>query len=181
MAAVAARYARALADVAFDPKAASGGVDVLRAQLRSFGEAWTTSADLRNVLTNPAVPPARKRALLERLGQPLGLNRIALNFLFVLVDHRRIGLFDQVLASFDAIVDERLGIVRADVATPAALNDSERQLMEQALRSLTGKQVRVHYEVDPSLIGGAVTRIGSTVYDGSVREQLRLLKEQLGS
>lgn len=179
MAAIAARYARALADVASSPRTPAGTSDQLRTQLRAFLEALEGSGELRNVLANPAVPAARKRAILQAIGQRLNLPQIGLNFLYVLVDHRRIGVLKPVLDLFETMLDERQGVVRAEITTPAVLAAGERELMEQSLRRLTGKQVRVDYAVDSSLIGGAVTRIGSTVYDGSVIEQLRQMRERL--
>ena len=180
MAAVAARYARALADVLTRP-GAPAAPDQVRAELRSFLAALETSAELRTVLANPAVPAARKRALVERLGQPLELSRISLNFLFVLLDHRRMNLLDEILRLLETTLDERLGIVRAEVTTADELEAPERELLRDSLRRLTGQQVRAEFSVDPELLGGAVTRIGSTIYDGSVRERLRQIQQRLSS
>jgi len=178
MAAVAARYARALADVAAAP---GRDPEAVRAEVRCFLELLEQSEELRNVLATPVVPAPRKRALIERLGKPLGLSRIVLNFLFVLVDHRRTSLLRDILSSFEALLDERRGIVRAEVATAKELTADERLLLEGALRQLTRQQVRAEYSVEPGLLGGAVTRIGSTVYDGSVREQLRQIRQRLST
>ncbi len=178
--AVAARYARALADIVTKPGAAAAP-DAVRAELGGFLDALESSEELRTVLANPAVAATQKRALIERLGQPLGLSRISLNFLFVLMDNRRIHQLGEVLGALGTMLDERLGIAQADVTTATELDEAGRGLMEQSLRRLTGKQVRARYSVDPSLVGGAVTRIGSTVYDGSVRENLRRIRERLSS
>lgn len=180
MAAVAARYARAMVEVVTRP-GAPATPDAVRAELRAFLEAYESSDELRNVLANPAVPAPRKRALVERLAQPLGLSRISRNFLFVLLDNRRVNLLDQILRSFDNMLDERLGVARADVTSAAEVSKESRELIEQSLRRLTGRQVRAQYAVDPSLLGGVVTRIGSTVYDGSVRERLRQIRERLAA
>jgi len=180
MAAIAARYARALVDVVTRP-AAPASPDAVRSELRAFLEVLEVSEELRNVLANPAVRALRKRALVERLGQPLGLSRISRNFLFVLLDHRRTGLLDEILRAFEGMLDERLGIVRAEVTTAAELGAAEHQLLEQTLAELTGKQVHAQFAVDPVLLGGAVTRIGSTIYDGSLREQLRQIRQRLSA
>jgi F-type H+-transporting ATPase subunit delta len=179
MASVAARYARALADIVTDPRAAAGESEALREQLRSFLEVFNSSAELRNVLENPAVPAERKRPIVERLGRPLGLSRIALNFLFVLIDHRRVRILGPILESFEALLDERQGIARAEVTTAVEAGPDERRLIEAALSKLTRKQVRARYGLDPALIGGVRTQIGSTIYDGSVGEQLRQIRERL--
>jgi F-type H+-transporting ATPase subunit delta len=180
MAAVAVRYARALADVVTDPKtAAAGASDALRVELRSFLETLNSSEELRNVLSNPAVPAPKKRAIVEKLGEVLKLSRIGQNFLFVLIDNRRMGILKEVLDTFEAMLDEQQGIVRAEVTTAAELPAAERELLESALATLTGKRVRARYDVDSALIGGVRTRIGSTIYDGSVQEQLRQIRQEL--
>src|SRR5581483_5520898 len=106
--ALAARYASALVDVATGPKAGVDPQKVL-ADLRGFRETFHSSAELRNALTSPSVPPARKRAVIGRIGELLGISRVPRNFLFVLADHRRIEILDEVVESFDLLLDERLG------------------------------------------------------------------------
>ena len=180
MAAVAARYARAVADVLARPDAPAASEGVV-AGLRAFQQLLETSGELRAVLANPAVAAAQKRALIERLGAPLELGRISRNFLFVLLDHRRMDLLGEILGKLETLLDERLGIVRAEVTTAVELGAAERQWLQEALGDLTGKQVRMKCSVEPELLGGAVTRIGSTIYDGSLREQLRQVRERLSS
>jgi F-type H+-transporting ATPase subunit delta len=179
MAAVASRYARALADAVTGGKMA--GADQVEDQLKGFLGLMQESADLRNVLTSPAVKPKQKKSLVETLGGKLGFSILARNFLFVLVDHKRIPLLHEILSLFRAEMDERQGMVQADVTSAAPLNDSERSSLEAALARRTGKKVRATYKVDAALIGGLVTRVGSTVYDGSVREQLQILRAKLSS
>ena len=180
MAAVTARYARALADVLGRPDAPAAPEGVV-AELRAFLALLETSEELRTVLANPAVAAARKHALIERLGAPLGLSRISGNFLLVLLDHRRMNLLGEILGKLETLLDEQRGIVRAKVTTAVELAANERQLLEETLGGLTGKQVRMQCSVDPELLGGAVTRIGSTIYDGSLREQLRQVRQRLSS
>ena len=180
MAAVAARYARALADVLARPDAPAASEGVV-AGLREFLRLLETSEELRTVLANPAVPAARKSALIERLAALLELSRASRNFLLVLLDHRRMNLLGEVLGKLETLLDERRGIVRAEVTSAVELAADERQLLEEALGGLTGKQVRMRCSIDPELLGGAVTRIGSTIYDGSLREQLRQVRQRLSS
>jgi F-type H+-transporting ATPase subunit delta len=117
----------------------------------------------------------------ERVAGVLGLSRITRNFLFVLVDHRRIASLATIIHSFELIVDERLGFARAEVASAGEMNDEQRAALNAQLERLTGKRVRTRYAVDGALIGGAVARIGSTVYDGSVRGELESLKRRLAA
>jgi F-type H+-transporting ATPase subunit delta len=178
--AVANRYANALADVVTTPGSGIRAEDIL-GELRSFEAALRESAALQNALTSPAVPPARKRAVVGKIADALKLSRIARNFLYVLIDHRRIAALDGVLHSFEIIVDERLGFARAEVTSARELTDAQRTAISAQLERMTGKRIRMRYGVDPSLIGGVVARIGSTVYDGSVRGQLDSLGRRLAT
>jgi F-type H+-transporting ATPase subunit delta len=178
--ALASRYANALVDVATDPKS---GVDPHRVlgDLGSFLEVFQASAELRNALTSPSVPPARKRAVVGRIGERLGISRIARNFLFVLSDHRRMATLREVVAACDVLLDQRLGFERAEVSSAAELDEQQSHMLAQELERLTGKKVRAQFSVDRSLLGGLVARIGSTVYDGSVRGQLQALGRRLAA
>src|ERR1035437_5508816 len=179
LSAVATRYAKALADVT----TAAGGLrpeDAL-SQLRAFESALAASRELENALTTPAVPGSRKRAVVGRIADLLQLSPIARNFLFVLIDHRRIALLGAILTSFDLIVDERLGFARAEVTSPRELTETQRGELNAQLERITGRRVRMRYAVAPALMGGVVARIGSTVYDGSVRGQLQTLGRRLGT
>jgi F-type H+-transporting ATPase subunit delta len=176
--AVSMRYARALADAVLDPKS---GLEPGKAwqELRSVSELVSENAELRNVLTSPAVSTARKRAVIGRFASTLAVSRLVRNFLFVLIDRRRIALLPEVVDAFESEVDARLGVVRAQVTTAAPLDEPQRAEMQAALGRLAGKQVRASFDVDPALIGGAVARIGSTIYDGSVRGHLDTLRSRL--
>jgi F-type H+-transporting ATPase subunit delta len=178
--AVSTRYSRALADAVLDPKS---GLEPGRAwqELRTFADTVRDSVELRNVLLSPAVAPARKRAVVARLAGTLQISKLVRNFFYVLIDRRRLGLLDDMVAAFEAEIDARLGIVRAQVTSAAPLDDPQRAEMQAALARVAGKQVRASFEVDPALIGGAVARIGSTIYDGSVRGQLDALRTRLVS
>ena len=180
LSAVATRYAKALADVT---TAAAGGLhpeDAL-AQLRAFESALSSSRELLNALITPAVPLSRKRAVVGRIAGLLKLSPIARNFMFVLIDHRRIALLGAILDSFELIVEERLGFARAEVSSPSELTETQRGAIAAQLESITGKRIRMRFAVDAALIGGVVARIGSTVYDGSVRGQLQTLGRRLGT
>jgi F-type H+-transporting ATPase subunit delta len=176
--ALATRYASALVDVATGTKSPVDPHHLL-GELRGFEEVLAGSAELRTALASPSVPPARKRAVVGAIGEKLGVSRVARNFLFVLTDHRRIGMLSEVLAAFDLLSDERLGFTRAEIISARELDQRQRAAVSHGLERLTGKNVRVHYAEDGKLLGGLVARIGSTVYDGSVRGQLHALGKRL--
>jgi F-type H+-transporting ATPase subunit delta len=178
--AVAARYANALADVVAVPSSPLRP-DAALAELRAFEAALSGSPELHNALVTPAVPAGRKKAVIARVGDVLRLSRIPRNFLFVLIDHRRIAALADILQTFETVLDERLGFARADVASALELTPRQRESLNSHLERLTGKRVRARYSVDPALIGGVVARIGSTVYDGSVRGQLHSLQRRLSA
>lgn len=176
--ALANRYADALADVVTATGSALAPQDAL-SQLRAFEAALGSSAELHNALNSPAVPASRKRAVIGKIGDVLGLSRIVRNFLFVLIDRQRISGLSEILQSLDLILDERLGFARAEVSSARELTEPQRAVLSGRLEHLAGKRVRMRFQVDESLIGGVVARIGSTVYDGSVRGQLNAMGRRL--
>jgi len=174
----ASRYARALADVAFDPRSGLDPQHVTE-QLKTVAALVRDSAELQRVLLSPAVPNSRKRGVIGKLAPDLGLNPKIRNFIYVLIDRRRIGQIGEIQEAFQSIVDERMGLIRADVTSARDLTDEQRGAVQAELAKLTGKQIRMECSVDPALIGGLVARVGSTVYDGSVRGQLEALQQRL--
>lgn len=178
--AVAARYAEALADVVTASGSALRPQDAL-AELGAFEATLHSSTALFNALVSPAVPASRKRAVVERVGEDLQLSKITRNFLFVLVDHRRMPALSNILRMFEEALDRRLGFARVEVASARELTGAQRASMTEALERLTGKRVRAQFHIDESLIGGATARVGSTVYDGSVRGQLQSLERRLSA
>lgn len=176
MAAVKSRYARALADVVFEKKMVPGRV---REQLQSLVDTLNGSLDLRRVWENPGVPTEQKTKLLDAICGQLGIDPIVRNFIAVLIRHQRISMLGQIVDQFDSEVNTRLGIAEAEITSARQLGPDERQAMESQLTRMTGKQVRAKYSTNGSLLGGAVVRVGSTVYDGSVRGQIDKLREVL--
>jgi F-type H+-transporting ATPase subunit delta len=177
---VAKRYARALGDVVTGP---GSKVDPAKAldELRIVEQIIAGSTDLRNALLSPAVAPSRKRAVIARVTKPMGVAKAVRNFLFIVIDHRRIHDFSSIVDAFEALLDERLGLARADVSSARELTESQRSSLETQLSRLAGKKAKPQFTVDPALIAGVVARVGSTVYDGSVRGQLERLRTKLGS
>lgn len=173
--AIASRFARALADILSSPEAADDAVQ----KLRAFEQLQHSSPELRNILTSPAVPARKKKAAIKRFADQLGFSTLLRNFLNVLIDHRRTAMLGEILASLEAQLDERRGIVRAQVSSARPLTEEQRQNVEAALARATGKKVFGQYAVDDALIGGLVARVGSKVYDGSVRGQLQAMRGRL--
>ncbi|MGH9628657.1 MAG: ATP synthase F1 subunit delta [Bryobacteraceae bacterium] len=178
--AVATRYARALVDSVLDPKSQLEPGQALD-ELQSLQRMLADSTELRSILLSPAVSGARKRSVVARLAEILPLSRLVRNFMYVLMDRRRIDILDEAAQAFQDILDERLGIVRADVSSAMPLSDSQKSALGEELSRMTGKQVRCEFTRDETLLGGVVARIGSTVYDGSVRTQLDNLRGRLVS
>jgi len=162
------------------PGAAIQGPEAV-SQLRAFAAALQSSHELYNVLTTPSVPSSRKKSALAKIGGVLGFAPVTRNFLFVLVDHHRITAFEDILDAFELVLDERLGFARAEVSSARELSEAQRSIINSKLEHMTGKRIRMRFQVDESIIGGVIARIGSTLYDGSVRGQLSSLGRRLSA
>ncbi len=176
--AVVNRYANALADVVLSPGSDVNPQDAL-AQLRAFNDAVAESKDLRLILATPAVPVARKRAVIKDIAERLGSSRTVRNFVLVLSDHRRAAALPLVLDAVENFFDERAGFLRAQVKSAYGLSPDQQNQLSGQLSTIAGKPVRMRFAVDPELIGGVTARIGSRVYDGSVRGQLLEMRKRL--
>jgi F-type H+-transporting ATPase subunit delta len=176
MASVVGVYARAFADVVVSSKLDSTRMlQELHAVEALLGE----SVQLRRVMVNPSIPGDRKRAVLDVVAQKMGITRQVRNFIAVVTDHRRLPLLPEILRELQQELNNRMGIADAEVVSARELSESERRLLESEVAKLTGKTVRARYRQDASLLGGALVKVGSTVYDGSVSEQLERIREQL--
>ena len=176
--AVAHRYASALVDVVTSAASALKPEDAI-AQLQAAAKMVADSAELRHALMTPAIQNSRKRAVIGRLLDSTGTSHLIRNFVFVIIDHRRIAILDEIREAFEVLLDVRMGFVRAEVTSAAALDQQRSAGLESELSNLTGKRMRLRFAVDPELLGGVVARIGSTVYDGSLRGQLQQLRKRL--
>ncbi|MBI1737835.1 MAG: ATP synthase F1 subunit delta [Acidobacteria bacterium] len=177
MKAIAHRYARALADVVIQ----HGTADGVKAELAAFAQMVNESADLRNFLANPSVARLQKQAVVEKLIERLKGSKTLRNLLLVLVDNRRATLLSEISEAFEAELRARLGVAKAEVTSARDLSGEERMELTRTLERLTGKRVEASYSLNPGLIAGAQVRIGSTVYDGSVREQLNRMRSRLAA
>jgi F-type H+-transporting ATPase subunit delta len=176
--AVANRYAHALVEIVMSPGSPLKPEDATT-QLAAVEALIDQSTELRTALLTPAIPTTRKRAVMAKLLEQTGASPLIRNFVYVVIGHRRIGLIGEIRQAFELQLDERLGYVRAEVSSASALNAELSAGLESELSKLTGKRMRLKFDVDPSLVGGVVARIGSTVYDGSVRGELRELGKKL--
>ncbi|HJS51818.1 MAG TPA: ATP synthase F1 subunit delta [Pyrinomonadaceae bacterium] len=173
--AVARRYATALADVV----ATNGHVDAVKAELKEWEVLIAANAELHEVFGNPSIPHAKKEGVLDALIKRSGSSKTVSNFLRVLLQNGRLVDLPEINERFDVVLEERSGVVSGEVISARELADTQKRELEKNLDKLTGKKVKLNFEIDEAIIGGVVTRIGSTVYDGSVRTQLKNLKEQL--
>jgi F-type H+-transporting ATPase subunit delta len=176
--AVATRYAHALVEAVLNP-ASTLDPKQAAAELDAFQQMVAGDSELRNILLSPAVPAPRKRAVVAKFAEMMPLSRVVRNFFYILIDRRRINLLDEVVEAYKVILDERLGVVRAEVRSARPLNPQQQSALQAELSQISGKQVRCKYAVDEGLLGGVVAKIGSTVYDGSVRAQLNALRLRL--
>jgi len=171
----AARYARALFDVALKE---SDPVQIER-DLAALAGLMSSNAELHAALTNPAVPVSAKRRIAEALGTRLSAAPPTRKLFLLLADRDRLGIVPDLLAIYRERLMEHQQVVRAEVTTAAPLTPERASQIEEKLAVLTGRKVDMKTSVDPTIIGGVVTRIGSTVYDGSLATRLAKLKEKL--
>jgi|SRR5579863_6753525 len=176
MAAYVSRYAQAFLDVVTSRKLDTAAVD---RQFTDFLSTWDGSPELRSFFENPAVEAQQKIAFLDKLNARLGLGRELRNLLAVLIDNGRIGMVHGVARSYRRALQERLGIQQAQIVTARELSREEQASLTAEVGKLAGSRIEARFELDKSILGGTVVRIGSTVYDGSVRGRLERLKEQL--
>jgi F-type H+-transporting ATPase subunit delta len=177
--AAAARYARALFDVVLRER---GELEWAGRDVTSFADLLAANDALSRDLSNPAIPPARKRAVVEALlAQAGGIMRPVSRLLVLLADKDRLSLVPEIAEAYQQRLMDHQKIVRAEVVTAVPISPDRRRALEQGFARATGRQVQLSARVDPAIIGGAVTRIGSTIYDGSVTTQLQRMKERLVS
>jgi F-type H+-transporting ATPase subunit delta len=176
MAAFVSRYATAFLEVVTAAKLDTAQIEQ---QLTDFLATWEGSPELREFLVNPSVPALQKVAILDKLNAKLGLLKEFRNLLAVLINNDRIGQVSEVAAAYRKLLQEQLGIRHAEIVTARALDASERDALVAEIGKLAGSRIEASFKLDAAILGGTVVRIGSTVYDGSVRGRLERLKETL--
>ncbi len=171
------QYANALADVAL----ARGAAEPTVQQLIGFGALYAESAELRNFLSSPAVTAEAKHRVIEKLLARIGGSKIVRNFLFVVVDHQRSHVLPETIAAFQEVIRQRQGITEAQISSAVELTKAQQAEMARTLERLTGRRVEAKFSLEPRLLGGAVVRVGDTIYDGSLRNRLNELRARLAS
>jgi F-type H+-transporting ATPase subunit delta len=178
VASIASTYARAFADVVLeahlDAHRAIGG-------LHRIAGLLAESEELRRVWENPAVPAEQKRNLLDAIVHREGIEKHVRNLIAVLIDHRRVQYLRSITEQLEKELDARMGFAEAQITSARELGDTEKRTLETQIENVTGKKVRAKFGLDASLLGGAVVRVGSTIYDGSVKGQLEKIKEAISS
>lgn len=172
---LARRYAKAI----FDIGSQQGDLAKLGQDLRSLAKAMNESSELGSVLTNPAIRRSDRRKVIDGLLQKIGVQTASRNLVYLLLDGERIGSLPAISRALDAMIEEKAGRVAAEVVSARPLDPSQLSQINAALEKLSGKKVSVTTRHDPELLGGVIARIGDTVYDGSLRTQLRAIRDEL--
>ncbi|HKF47983.1 MAG TPA: ATP synthase F1 subunit delta [Terracidiphilus sp.] len=178
MPAFVSHYARAFADVVTQAKLDTAAID---RELTDFLAAWNGSRELREVFESPAVPAAQKVAVLDKLNGRLGMEKRLRNFIAVMINKDRIAHVNEIASAYRAELQERQGIRQAEIVTARELSEDEQKTLLAGVGKLAGSKIQPTFKQDKSILGGAVVRIGSTVYDGSVKGRLERLREALVS
>jgi F-type H+-transporting ATPase subunit delta len=178
MANVINTYARAFADAVMDKR-----LDPAKtlAQAQQISALVQENKSLREVWETPSIPAEQKRAVLDAIVNRAGISQMVRNFVAVLIDKRRMSFLGEIVKQFAQELNQRLGFAEAEIITTRELGGDERNALEADLAKVTGKKIRARYDQDKGILGGAIARIGSTVYDGSVKGQLEKIREQLTS
>lgn len=176
MPAFVARYAQAFADVVTEAKL---DTVALARQYSDFLATWDGSAELRTFFVNPAIPAAQKVAILDKMNAKMGMQRELRNLLAVLISNGRIAHVAEVASAWRRILQDQQGIKPAEIVSARELGADERQMLVAEVGKLAGAKIDASFKLDPSILGGTVVRVGSTVYDGSVKGRLERLREAL--
>jgi len=178
MASVVNTYARAFADAVMDKR-----LDPAKtlAEAQQISTLVRESPQLREVWVTPSISAQQKRAVLDAIVKRAGISQMVRNFVAVLIDKRRVNFLQEIVAEFAHELNSRLGFAEAEITTTRELSADERSALEADLAKVTGKKIRARYDQDGSILGGAIARVGSTVYDGSVKGQLEKIREQLAA
>jgi len=178
MASVTTTYARALADAVLDQRQ-----DALKllAEAKSLSELVASSKELREVWDTPSIPAEQKRDVLDAIAARDGLSPLVRNFMAVLIDHGRTRFLAQIVKQFEKEIYARLGFAEADITSAHDLNEDHKRELENQIGLVTGKKIRTRYSRDASLLGGAVVKVGSTIYDGSISGRLERMRQALSN
>lgn len=174
-ASVARRYARALLALGLE----DGRSEKYGEELEAVAAALETSAEARDLVLNPGYTKAQRQAVVDTLAQTFSLSPVVVNFLRLLVDRRRIGELDAIARAYRELVDAQVGRIRAVVTSAWPLSQEELSRLRDAIAAAARRSIVLETKTDPSLVGGLVTQVGVTVYDGSIKTQLERMREEL--
>ncbi len=172
--AVGSRYAEALFAIASE----SQNIDQLEEELQAINQVISGSRELQKVLYHPQITPDEKKEIVKNIFAGR-ISRVANNFLYLLIDHKREMFLPDIVAYFTEMANRARNLVQVEVTSAVELNADQKKQLNKVLANITKKRVRSNYSVDPSLIGGVVVRIGDRVIDGSVKTRLASLREHL--
>jgi F-type H+-transporting ATPase subunit delta len=172
---LARRYAKAI----FDIGSAQGDLTKLGQDIRSLAKAMNESAELTTVLSNPAIRRGDRRKVIDGLLKTIGVQTASRNLVYLLLDGERMSSLPAISRALDVMIEEKAGRVAAEVVSARPLDGNQLSQINAVLEKLSGKKVSVTTRQDPELLGGVVAKIGDTVYDGSLRTQLRTLRDEL--
>ena len=169
------RYGRALVDVVL----AKGSQVEVKSEVTAFASMFDECAELKEVFSNPTISQQQQKKLLDSLIGRTKPTEATANFLRILLQNYRLQYLPDISKAFSRILDERLNIITASITSATAVSEDQKQLLKDQLHKLTGKEVRLSFATDPTIIGGVVTQIGSQIYDGSIRNHLEQLRAKL--
>jgi F-type H+-transporting ATPase subunit delta len=173
---LARRYARALLQLGTE----EGSFDRMGNEVQGLADAVHSSKDLSEVLSNPAFPRSEREQVLQAIAERVGASQTVKNFARLLLDRERVNILPDVARELSALIDEKAGRVKAIATAAIPLSSNEAENLVRALEKRSGKKVELETRRDPNLLGGVVAKLGDTVYDGSLRTQLKRLQEHLG-
>ncbi len=171
----ARRYARAFLDASIKQRNFTVALEEIEIFLKQLNDVPV----LREVFLNPAVPEEKRQKVLEGIGKKIGMQQLTLNFLRTLIRRDRLKLLEQIIVSAEQQFLDRQGIVVVEVITARPLESDEEARLAQSLEAFIGKKVQINNHIDKTIVGGAVTRVGTTMYDGTVLTQLDQLKAKI--
>ena len=176
MAAFASRYARAFAQVVRSANLDHGAA---QQQLCDFSATFAGSRELREVLMNPSLSVSQKLKVVDAIATRLGMQNPVRNFVAVIMDHQRLAELDEILAEYAAVADVDAGLTEVEIISARSLDEGEKNNLTMKAGELAGGRIQASFREDASLLGGAVLKIGSTIYDGSLKAQLAGIKQRL--
>jgi F-type H+-transporting ATPase subunit delta len=178
LATVTSTYARAFADVVMDRRLDPTGT---MRETRALAALVAESSELRQVWETPSIPAEQKRAVLDAIAAREQISRPVRNFVAVLIDHGRINFLQAIVTQFQQELYRRMGYSEAEITSARELSPPERAALEDEVGKLTGTKIMAHYRQDSGILGGAIVRVGSTIYDGSVKGKLERIRAALSS